>query len=229
MPGVSIFSPPGASPVIVVSDINHEVVGFTFELMGSSGQFTKRFGFSDSRGGVVSAPTHRPGGQAVVATSNGRLLFPRLGDPLPAITGLAPVFSTPTVLPDGRLLVVDHAAPEASLVVIRGDEVLSRTKLPSAVFSAAASNSHVYVATESSLLTFDTAKMQQVQKFDWVGGGYWPPSIGPQGHVYATVKNILLVFPPPSATTQPRIPPPPPGTSRGTVRDHRAPAPRDHR
>jgi hypothetical protein len=50
------------------------------------------------------------------------------------------------------------------------------------------------VSTAGSLLTYDSATMQQVAKFDWQLGGISPPAIGPYGDVYAIANNTLHVF-----------------------------------
>jgi hypothetical protein len=65
------------------------------------------------------------------------------------------------------------------------------------IASAAASLSHLFVSGEDGFVTYDANSLNEVARFDWVGGGRHPPAIGPKGHVYAIASNILFVFPPP--------------------------------
>ena len=76
--------------------------------------------------------------------------------------------------------------------------MLASTILPGQTVAApAASRSHVYVSTASSLRTFNALTMTQVGEFDWTGGGLSGPAIGPSGRVYALAANILYVWPAP--------------------------------
>ena len=65
------------------------------------------------------------------------------------------------------------------------------------IASAAASCTHLFVATTDELVSFDVKNMMPVARVPWVGGGGAAPVIGPSGHVYAIASNSLFVFPPP--------------------------------
>jgi hypothetical protein len=80
---------------------------------------------------------------------------------------------------------------------------VSQASLPPSFTSAAASRTHVFVSTTDALITFDANAQNQVQRFDWVGGGTSPPAIGPDGRVYAIASDILFVFPPPLRVKRP--------------------------
>ena len=86
----------------------------------------------------------------------------------------------------------------SEMVVLRANMVESRKKLPGqSVVRAAASQTHVFVATSEALVTFDANARTEVRRLPWNGGGFWPPVIGPQGHVYAMANKVLFVFRPP--------------------------------
>jgi hypothetical protein len=197
-PGVAI-SFQGGTPFVMVSDRNHDLVGFTFEINGSAGQFTERFRTHDDGVVFASPPVVLSDGHTVIGTTDGRLEFAGPNtSAVQAASGLDPIYSAPTRTADGRLVTVGWMRGGGSVAVLRGNAVQSRSGLPGeSIASAAASRTHVFVATANAFLTYDATTMVQIQKFDWVGGGLWPPVIGPQGHVYAMATNILFVFPPP--------------------------------
>jgi hypothetical protein len=197
-PGVAI-SFQGGTPFVMVSDRNHDLVGFTFEINGSAGQFTERFRTHDDGVVFASPPVVLSDGHTVIGTTDGRLEFAGPNtSAVQAASGLNSVYAAPTRTADGRLVIVGWMRDGASVAVLRGNALQSRLALTGeSIASAAASRTHVFVATAKAFLTFDATTMGPVQKFDWVGGGLWPPVIGPQGHVYAMATNILFVFPPP--------------------------------
>jgi hypothetical protein len=53
-----------------------------------------------------------------------------------------------------------------------------------------------FISTTDAFHTLDTNTLEEVAKSDLLGGGVSTPAIGPQGHVYTIVSNILFVFPP---------------------------------
>ena len=206
-PGVAIFAnPQGGTPYVLVSDWYHTMVGYTFALEGTAGRFTERFRFQDTNREFSAPPMVLPDGHTRIGTRQGPLLFagPNMR-PMSSIDGSEPIFASPTRTADGRLVVVTYPdSAVGTMSVLRDGSVLSRTKLPGgAIVSAAASHSHVFVATPEALLTYDANTMAEVQRFPWDLGGYWPPVIGPQGHVYAMANNVLYVFPPPRPVRHP--------------------------
>jgi hypothetical protein len=153
-------------------------------------------------------------GHTVIGTRQGRLLFygPR-GNP-PPIDLSESIYASPTRTADGRLVIVTYPdSGTGTISVLRDGSVLSRTKLPAgSAVSAAASRSHLYVSTTTALVTYDANTMAEVERLPWPGGGsggFWPPVIGPLGHVYAMAwdrtmnKQVLYVFRPPRRVRHP--------------------------
>jgi hypothetical protein len=110
------------------------------------------------------------------------------------------VVATSTMMMDGSVVVVTVGG---EVVRLREHAIASRLPLTGITMArAATSRTHTFVATSNALYTLDTSAAASVLRFSWVGGGVWPPVIGPYGHVYAMASDILFVFPPPT-----RIPP----------------------
>jgi hypothetical protein len=192
LPGVAIFTfAGGGAPWVVVSDLLNHVVGYTFNYnLG----FTETFRTHDPARTMLSPPMVLPDGHSLVGTSDGIVFAGPAGTKWPAL-GLGAIAAAPTRLADGRVVVVPYYG---SVTVLNGPAVLSQIPRPGqSIASAAASRNHVFVATASAFLTYDRRTMAEVSRLDWVGGGLWPPAIGPQGHVYAIASNVLFVFPPP--------------------------------
>src|SRR5205085_1609325 len=151
--------------------------------------FSEVFRFKADKGHLSSPPVALFNGHTAIATDDGRILLagPNTAT-VPPVQGVQQAYAAPTRTADGRLVAVGSAG---SVAVVRDNQLLFRTpSLGVSIASAAASRTHVFVATDSAFITFDANTMQQVQKFDWVGGGLWPPVIGPQGHVYAMASHI---------------------------------------
>ena len=73
------------------------------------------------------------------------------------------------------------------------------------IASAAASCTHLYVASENELVTFDVKNMMPVARLLWTGGGGYAPIIGPQGHAYAMTNSGMFVFAPPKRSLRDAI------------------------
>lgn len=196
-PGAATYqNPQGGHPWVLVSDRNHDLVGFTFS---PDGELTERFRAHDDAHVLASPPVVLPDGHTAVGTEDGEIIFagPN-GIALSPVTGLRPIYAAPTRTADGRVIAVERGETGGGFAELRGDQVLHLNALPGqSIASAAASRTHVYIATASAFYSYDAATMGQVMEFPWHGGGLWPPVIGPQGHVYAMASNILFVFPPP--------------------------------
>jgi hypothetical protein len=192
MPTAAIYRyPNGGTPFIIVADGFQSFVGFQF----SSGTFYEVFRERDDRAfrTMISTPMVLPNGQTVIGTTSGmRYLGPNKDPTWPTFTDVHS-YGAATWMPDGRVAVVTGAN---DLAILWGTAVQQRIPLGSAaIASAAASRNQLFVSTADALFTFDTHTLQQVGRFDWVGGGISPPAIGSKGQVYAMASNILFVFP----------------------------------
>jgi hypothetical protein len=135
----------------------------------------------------------KPNGHTLINTPDGlRFVGPNMTK-VPVVKNVH-TFGPPTLLNDGRVLVVNGT----EAVVLQDGAVDNRIPLGSnSIASAASSTNQIFISTADAFLTFDTNTLEQVGRFDWVGGGLNPPAIGPKGYVYAIASNILFAFPPP--------------------------------
>lgn len=221
-PGVAIYTPPGigsgTKPYILVAEPKPSkywqqfVAGFTFS---PDTGFALDFRVPDDEAFyMLSTPMVMPDGVIAVGQqqiseynrnvstlgSNGAVLLIRHGhntgrSSLERIRdGLGRIYATPTLTVNGMLVVVEYGK---GLALIREGKVVSRVPEPGAtVHPPSASRTHVYLAVEDALVTYDDDAQAVVARFPWANGGKWPPAIGPQGHVYAMASNILFVFRP---------------------------------
>jgi hypothetical protein len=205
VPNVGIFTnPQGGTPFILASDHYRNLVGYTFSSQGLLETFRVR----DNDFVMRTAPMIMPNGLTLISlekpVAKGKIIFAG-----PNMTKVAPVAldltvqATPTRMADGRIALVNGHGN----VTILKDNKPSRSMEGAgrSIASAAASRTHLFVAGEDGLVTFDAKSLAEVARFSWVGGGLNPPAIGPKGHVYAIASNILFVFPPPklgNMTTQ---------------------------
>lgn len=204
-PPVGIFNNPlGGTPFILVSDSDHNLVGFTL----SAGAFLEAFRVYDEDRFMRSAPAILADRHAIIGTEDlerggedgprgtgtGGVVFsgPNLNK-LPPVTGLPAIYATPTRLADGRVALVG----QTQLVVLDGRSVVKKAQLfPYSFASATASRTHLFVSTKDALHTFDAASLAEVSRMAWSDGGLSQPAISPLGYVYAVASDALYVFPP---------------------------------
>ena len=205
-PGVGIFTfAGGGTPFILVSDHYKDLVGYTF----ASQQLIETFRVHDNNGFMRTPPMILPDGHSLIGVQG--LERDNIGAEIPASGGriafagpngtkIAPVAlvvatqTAPTRMADGRVAVVDGAG--AVVILKDGKPFNGMNGAGRSIASAAASRTHLFVAGEDGLVTYDTNSLAEVARFPWVGGGLNPPVIGPKGHVYAIASHILFVFPP---------------------------------
>ena len=197
MPGVAVFTNTlGGAPNVVVTEPPHRVHGFVFS---DKRALTRTFRFRIESRTVISPPMALPDNHTIVGTDRGVVFAGPNANELPPVTsnlGVAP--GAPTLLADGRAVVVDDGPNGAGIALIKdGQHVGGRSFPGRSMVSAAASRTHIFVSTTDAFHTLDTNTLEEVAKIDLLGGGDSTPAIGPQGHVYTIVSNILFVFPPP--------------------------------
>jgi hypothetical protein len=104
------------------------------------------------------------------------------------------ITATPTLTPNGRIAVVDKTGMLTTIVY--GNFERQYLNSGPSIASAASSCTHLFVATEIELVTYDLATMLPVYRLPWLDGGQHSTIIGPFGHVYATTEHGIYVFPP---------------------------------
>src|SRR5262249_7956934 len=148
-PSVAISQ--GGTGSIMVSDRMHNLVGYTFATDGTKGQFTERFRVKDKQ--LFFTPMVMFDGRTRIGTSDGRIVVagPNPGTVSQIKLGTTPVYAPLTQTVDGGLIAL---AGDSELALLRGDKVVSRTKLPGfSLVRPAASHTHVFVATTEALVT----------------------------------------------------------------------------
>ena len=199
MAGVAIFTfAGGGAPHVIVSDQRHTIVGFT--VTGSKPRLTQSFRDGDPKRQLFSPPMVLPEGRTLASTAGEQIVFsgPNAAKLTP-VGSPGVVYGAPTRTVNGFAAVVGTTG----LLLLKDGKVVSQTALPPSYTSAAASRTHVFVSTIDAFVTLDADAQQQVQRFDWVGGGKSPPAIGPDGRVYAVASDILFIFPPPLKVSKP--------------------------
>jgi hypothetical protein len=203
MPGVAIWENAGGSPWIWLADNKSATVAYKFDL--ASG-FFEVYRFSDNHNRQSSPPVALDMNTvvAVVGTDDGRLKFEHSSSGL-YVAGIGEITAAPTRLLDGRLVAI---ARQGLMSVVSGagptlDTHTTRVTFQSqlngeSIASAAASCTHLFVASQNELVTFDLKTMLPVVRVPWTGGGQYAPVIGPLGHVYGMTSFGLFVFPPPA-------------------------------
>jgi hypothetical protein len=210
MPGVAIAPDRrGGPPLVIVSDwLSQDTVGYRLD--PASG-FTEAFRIHDPARLKTSTPTVLPDGHIVMGTQDrqsdrGRVTF--AGPSAPPLADRKNLFwiaAAPTHLPDGKFAVIQLPG---SMAVFRDktNTIFGRFKLSGeSIASAAASCTHVFVASDDAFTTFDANTLRQVAQVPWSGGGLASPVIGPAGHVYGVMHaadqtDFLFVWPPPART-----------------------------
>jgi hypothetical protein len=204
-PGAGITFADNGTPFILASDHYKDLVGFVF----SDQRFVEIFRVHEDNFFMRTPPMVTPDRQTLIgvepisgknldrkANGRGRIIVAgRNGSKIALVDLDATVQAAPTRMADGRIVLVDGYG---KVIILKDDELSgSMQGAGRSIASAAASSTHLFVAGEDGLVTFDASSLAEVGRFPWVGGGLNPPAIGPKGHVYAIASNILFVFPPP--------------------------------
>ena len=198
-PGVAIAAGPlgGAPWIVLVDRFDATLIGFTFCVGAACSPapgFTERFRTTDASRSLLSSAVILPDLHTVIGTNQGVVFSGPNPNVLPP-AGDGVLYATPTLAADGRLVLVDLGGGVTGL---RDGAVVAHTSVTGqTVARAAASRTHVFVATTEALHSMNATAEVGEFAFPWVGGGIWSPAVGPMGHVYAMASNILFVFPPP--------------------------------
>jgi hypothetical protein len=199
LPGVAVFTFAGGGlPWVLASDHVFDLVGYTFSPASGFQEVFRRHKDDQL---LTSPPTALPDGHTLVGTVDGHVTFAGPNGVKIADANVGgSVYGTPTRLADGRVVVVGLRTDGGGFAALKDREVVQSDRLAGqSIAAAAASRTHVFISTASTLYTFDAATMKEVNEIFLPGGGLASPAIGPAGHVYALASNILFVFPPPAA------------------------------
>ena len=203
IPGISIFvNPLGGTPFVSIpSVLENEIVSYSFCVGPSCSPapgFTEHVRAQPASQHLLSAPLTLPDLHTVVGTDDGAAFGGPSQTSVAPISGVgAPIGATPTLAVDGSVVLITATG---GVVVLRDHAISSRLQLSGkSMARAAASRTHVFVATSDGLHTLDAGAQTELFTFPWVGGGGTAPAIGPDGRVYAMASNILFIFPPRSA------------------------------
>lgn len=195
LPNAAVWQhPQGGTPWIMVSDGDHNTVGYTFSPTTGFYEYIRT---QDNKRKDTSPPVVLTDGHTVLGTDDGRLTFngPN-GIAVPSVANLGPITAAPTRMADGRLVIVSRSG---LMTVLSNNSIAMQLPLAGhSIASAAASCTHVFVADTEEFVTYSARTLQPVARVPWVGGGLAAPVIGPSGHVYAIASNSLFVFPPPT-------------------------------
>ena len=197
-PGVAIWENSGGSPWVWLADGKRATVAYKFDLATG---FFEVYRFTDNHDRLSSPPMVLDNVVAAVGTSDGRLKFERTDVYIP---GIGNITAAPTRLFDGRMVVIARSglmsvvSGVGSGISRTGTRVTLQSQLNGgSIASAAASCTHLFVASENELVTFDLRTMLPIVRVPWTGGGAYAPVIGPSGSVYGMTSFGLFVFPPP--------------------------------
>lgn len=189
MPGVAIRATTDGSPLVWLADGVRSTVAFRFDPLTG---FEKIFRSDDRKDRKSTAPMALKNDVALVGTGDGQVRFEQGAGAFP---GFGTIRATPTRMADGRLVVINTAGTMS--VLIGATDSMTVQLNGGTIASAAASCTHLYVSTTNEFVSFDVKTMQRVATHEWTGDGYYPPIIGPLGHVYALTHLGLNVFAPP--------------------------------
>jgi hypothetical protein len=218
MPGVAIApGRRGGPPSVIVSDeLSHDTVGYRFDpAIGITEAFREAFRVHDPKRTRTSPPTVLPDGHIVLGTKDGdgpggRVTFtgPSV-PPMADVQAMLEIAAAPTRLANGLIAAVQLPG---KMAVLRNNRFFGRfTLIGPSIASAAASCTHLFVASVGAFTTYDANTLQQVAQVPWDGGGRSSPVIGPAGHVYGVMHAIdktdfLFVWlPPPRRPTSPLV------------------------
>jgi outer membrane protein assembly factor BamB len=227
MPGVAIAPDPhGGPPSVIVSDeLNQDTVGYRF---APGAGFTESWRVPDRGRRRTSTPTALPDGHIVMGTQDGdsdrgRVTFvgPRGVPPLADVNvNIFRVLAAPTRLGNGLIAAIQLPG---TMTVLRANRITKFLNLRGeSIAAAAASCTHLFVASVDAFTTYDAATLKQVAQWPWAAlvpgftwGGLTSPAIGPTGWVYGVERTVdpnsfvqtdsLVVFepPPPSSVINP--------------------------
>jgi hypothetical protein len=198
-------NPQGGTPFVTIPNgLQYEIVGYTFcvgpECSPAPG-FTERFRTQHAPEVLLSSPLTLPDLHTIVGTANGVVFSgPNMTSASP-VTGTGPLYAAPILTADQRAVLVSSGG---SVVGLRNHSISSSVSLGGgSTARAAASRTHVFVSTTDGFFTLDANAETKLFEFPWVGGGIWPPAIGPDGRVYAMASDVLFIFPPPAGRHSP--------------------------
>jgi hypothetical protein len=206
LPNVAVFTFAGGGlPWVLVSDHFFDLVGYTFNSnSGFNEIFRRKIGDNDL---LTSPPTALPDGHTLVGTLQGKVIVagPNMNR-IPEADLVGAVYGSPTRTADGGVVVTGLGTRVGFVTLLKNGQVVANKEvIGQTIAAAAASRTHIFVSTASSLFTFDAATLQQVNEVSLPGGGLSPPAIGPAGHVYTVASNILFVYPPPGGGKPSRV------------------------
>jgi hypothetical protein len=206
LPGVAVSADPaGGTPLVIMSDGMHDVVGYNFHLPG---QFIEGFRAHDTARKAASGPMVLPDGHSATGADDGnntgRITFagPN-GAKLKDVKAPGGILGTPSRTANGEIVAVGYArycGSSGFVTMLNSDGVLHQFSINSETLaSAAVSRNHIFVATASALATLDVGTLKPIQLSEWRSGGkggLWPPAIGPDGRVYAIDLELVPPQPP---------------------------------
>jgi len=203
--GVTVAaSPEGSSPwVLLVDRFDSTLIGFSFCVGAACSPapgFTERFRTSYAPRKLLSSAVILPDNHTAIGSDDGLVFSGPNANPLSSAADLGEIYATPIVAADGRTVLVNGGG---GVIGLRDGAVIARTSVAGqTIAGAAASRTHVFVATTEALYTLNATAEAIEFTFPWDGGGLWSPAVGPKGHVYAMASNILFIFPPPKVHIQ---------------------------
>ncbi len=191
MPGVAIWNNPRGFPIVWMADNIRNTFAFEFD---AAAGFKEIFRFSDPKDRRSTPPLALENFVSAVGTAEGKLKFERGSG---AHSGYGSIAAPLTRVAGGKLAVVFGRYGGVALVG-ETNTLHALNNLGFTNRAAAASCTHVYVATNTELATLNPADLSIVHKKVWVNDSLYPPMIGPLGHVYSLTSAGLYIFGPPT-------------------------------
>ncbi|KLK90445.1 hypothetical protein AA309_25530 [Microvirga vignae] len=197
LPSVGVSRDP--NPVVVVADNNQHLIGYNFS---PTGGFTELFRKHLATGQIrMSSPTLLQSGHSVISANYGDEGWLLSGGPSPqnwTEVVIPRARATPALTNDGRIISVARDGTVRAVSTSPNRTVIGSVGLGAETIApVAASCTHLFVSTVSSLVTLDARSLAEMARFSWKAGGQSPPAIGPSGMVYAFAENSLFIFPAP--------------------------------
>jgi hypothetical protein len=198
MPSVALArSGSGGAPMVIVSDNYEHMIGYT---LSPSEGFQEVFRKHLSHGQLnMTSPAILGDGHAAIGADTEDRAWVLFGAPdhVPNWTEVEVLHTgaTPTVIPGGRILVVNRAGRLTMIGTTPDRRVLAQVALGAeSIAPAAASRTHIFVSAADRLITLDAQSFQVIANFLWSGGGLSPPAIDDCGQVYAVAGDALFIF-----------------------------------